>query len=256
MLMPERFEIITRLVNEKGTATVEELAEALDVSRATIRRDLAHLDADKVILRTHGGAIKYDKSLTKEVPIYLRIHMQKAEKEQVADAAVDMISEGDTIFIGAGTTGRALSSKLDRFSHLTIVTNDIDVAKEISKTDNALMVLGGQLKSSSCTLLGFFTEEMLRELRVDTAFMAADAVDVENGFRDFNVDEISFKRLVLSVSARTIMMCDTSKFRKHAFVNICPFSAVSALITNEDADANSIALLREAGLQVILAPKK
>lgn len=256
MLMPERFETITRFINENGTATVEELAEALNVSKATIRRDLAQLDADKVILRTHGGAIKYDKSLTKEVPIYLRIHMQKAEKEQVADAAVALINEGDTIFIGAGTTGQALASKLDRFSHLTVVTNDIDVAKEVCATDNTLMVLGGQLKKSSCTLLGFFAEEMLRELRVDTAFMAADAVDAANGFRDFDVDEISFKRLVLSVSTKTVMMCDTSKFKKHAFVNICPFSAVSAMITNEDADAQAIALLRESGLHVILAPKR
>ena len=256
MLMPERFEKITKLINEKGTATVEELSEALNVSKATIRRDLAQLDADKVILRTHGGAIKYDKSLTKEVPIYLRIHMQKAEKEQVADAAAEMIHEGDTIFIGAGTTGRALASKLDRFSRLTVVTNDIDVAKEVAQTDNALLVLGGRLKDSSCTLLGFFTEGMLRELHIDTAFMAADAVDVENGFRDFDVDEISFKRLVLSVTERTIMMCDISKFKKRAFVNICPFSAVSAMITNEDADSASIDSLRETGLQVILAPKK
>jgi DeoR family transcriptional regulator of aga operon len=256
MLKPERYAKIVQLVNEAGAATVDELSEALNVSKATIRRDLIQLGEDKVILRTHGGAMKYDKTLTGEVPIYLRMHMQKEEKEQVAAEAAKLISEGSTIFICAGTTGRALAGKLTQFHHLTIVTNDIDVAKEISCTDNSLIVVGGQLKSSSSTLCGFFAEEMIKELRVDMAFMAADAVDLETGFMDFGIDEISIKRLLLSVSSRTIMMCDISKFEKPAFVNICPFSAVHSMVTNENTDPVTVAALRETGLQVILAPSK
>ena len=143
MLKPERYDKIVQLVNQNGTATVEELSAELGVSKATIRRDLIQLGEDKVILRTHGGAMKYDKTLTGEVPIYLRMHMQKEEKEQVAAEAAKLISEGSTIFICAGTTGRALAGKLTQFHHLTIVTNDIDVAKEISCTDNSLIVVAG-----------------------------------------------------------------------------------------------------------------
>jgi len=256
MLKPERYDKIVQLVNQQGTATVEELSAALGVSKATIRRDLIQLGEDKVILRTHGGAMKYDKTLTGEVPIYLRMHMQKEEKEQVAAEAARLITEGSTIFICAGTTGRALATKLSQFHHLTVVTNDIDVAKEISCTDNALIVVGGQLKSSSSTLYGFFAEEMIREMRMDMAFMASDAVDLEKGFMDFGIDEISIKRLVLSVASRTIMMCDISKFEKPAFVNICPFSAVHSMVTNENTNPASIEALRDAGLQVILAPAK
>ena len=79
MLKPERYDKIVQLVNQNGTATVEELSAELGVSKATIRRDLIQLGEDKVILRTHGGAMKYDKTLTGEVPIYLRMHMQKEE---------------------------------------------------------------------------------------------------------------------------------------------------------------------------------
>lgn len=256
MLKPERYDKILQLVNQKGTATVDELSAELNVSKATIRRDLIQLGEDKVILRTHGGAMKYDKSLTGEVPIYLRMHMQKEEKEQVAAEAARLISEGSTIFICAGTTGRALASKLSQFHHLTVVTNDIDVAKEVSCSDNSLIVVGGQLKSSSSTLYGFFAEEMLKELRVDLAFMAADAVDMETGFMDFGIDEISIKRLVLTIATRSIMMCDISKFEKPAFVNICNFSSVYAMVTNENTDPDKVAELREIGLQVILAPDK
>ena len=131
MLKPERYEKIVQMVNQRGSATVEELAAELNVSKATIRRDLLHLGEDRMLQRTHGGATKYDKTLTAEVPIYLRIHMQKEEKERVAAQAVRLIQEGATIYIGAGTTGRALAAQLGRFHDLTVVTNDIDVAKEV-----------------------------------------------------------------------------------------------------------------------------
>ena len=255
MLKPERYDKIVQLVNQNGIATVEELSAELNVSKATIRRDLVQLGEDKVLLRTHGGAMKYDRALTSEVPLYLRMHMQKEEKEQVAAEAAKLITEGSTIYICAGTTGRALASKLSQFRHLTVVTNDIDVAKEVSCTDNSLIVVGGQLKSSSSTLYGFFAEEMLKELFVDIAFMAADAVNMEKGFMDFGIDEISIKRLILSIASRRVMMCDVSKFEKPAFVNVCPFSAVDAIVTNENTSPEKITVLRESGLEVLLAPQ-
>ncbi len=254
MLKPERYEKIAQFVNQNGIASVEELSDALNVSKATIRRDLVQLGADKVLLRTHGGAMKYDRPLNAEVPIYLRMHMQKEEKEQVAAAAAKQISEGSTIYINAGTTGRALASRLSQFRQLTVVTNDIDIAKEISLTENALIVAGGQLKSSSSTLYGLFAEETLKLLTVDIAFMTADAVSLEKGFMDYGVDEVSIKRLVLSNANRRIMMCDISKFEKSALVNVCPFSAVDAIITNEATPSDTIAALREHGLEVLLAP--
>ena len=253
MLKPERYEKIVQMVNQRGSATVEELAAELNVSKATIRRDLLHLGEDRMLQRTHGGATKYDKTLTAEVPIYLRIHMQKEEKERVAAQAVRLIQEGATIYIGAGTTGRALAAQLGRFHDLTVVTNDIDVAKEVSCTDNALIVIGGQLKRSSSTLYGFFSELMLKEFRVETAFMVVDAVDVEKGFMDFGIDEVSLKRLVLSSARHCVMMCDITKFEKSALVTVCPLGAVQTIITNAETDPVKVECLRESGLDVILA---
>lgn len=255
MLKPERYDRIVQIVNQNGIATVEELADELNVSKATIRRDLVQLGENKVLLRTHGGAMKYDRARTDEVPIYLRMHMQKEEKEQVAAALIDLIQEGATIYIGAGTTGRALASKLSIFHHLTVVTNDIDVAKEVSVTDNSLIVVGGQLKRSSSTLYGFFSEEMLKQLCVDVAFMTTDAVNMEKGFMDFGVDEVSIKRLVMQTASRRVMMCDISKFDRHALVNVFHFSEIDMIVTNENTDPEKVAALREAGLEVLLAPR-
>lgn len=254
MLKPERYAKIVQLVNEAGAATVDELSEALNVSKATIRRDLLQLEEDRAILRTHGGAMKCSHFLTSEVPIYLRINMQKEEKALVGAAAAQLIEEGSTIYISAGTTGRMLATNLHGFHHLTVVTNDIEIAREVAATENDLVVIGGSLKGSSSTLYGFFSEQMLQQLHLDVAFMAADAVDVQKGFMDFRPDEIGIKRIALSSSAKSIMMCDASKFDKPAFVNICPFSSVYAVITNENTAPEKVAALRESGVQVILAP--
>ena len=254
MLKPERYAKIVQIVNERGSATVEELSEALDASKATIRRDLLKLEEDHAILRTHGGAMKCSHFLTTEVPIYLRINMQKEEKELVGAAASHLVEEGSTIYISAGTTGRMLASNLHRFHHLTVVTNDIEIAREIAATDNDLLVIGGHLKGSSSTLYGFFSEQMLQQLHFDIAFMAADAVDMQKGFMDFNTDEIGIKRLALASAAKSVMMCDACKFNQPAFVNICPFSSVYAVVTNESTAPEDIAVLQSSGVNVILAP--
>lgn len=254
MLKPERYAKIVQIVNERGSATVEELSGALNTSKATIRRDLLQLEADHAILRTHGGAMKCSHFLTSEIPVYLRINMQKEEKVLVGAAAARLIEEGSTIYISAGTTGRMLASNLHRFQHLTVVTNDIEIAREIAATENDLVVIGGSLKGSSSTLYGFFAEQMLQQLHLDIAFMTADAVDIKKGFMDFSTDEIGVKRIALESSARSIMMCDASKFEKPAFMNVCSFSAVYAVITNENTAPDKLEFLRQVGVKVILAP--
>ena len=125
MLKLERHQRIIAYINEHSAATVDELAAATQASPATIRRDLISLDRDKALLRTHGGAVMYRQPAQEDLPLTIRQQMQQAEKEQVAETAVGLIQEGSTIYVGAGTTGQALASKLNRFHGLTVLTNDI-----------------------------------------------------------------------------------------------------------------------------------
>lgn len=251
MLKPERFDKIVRMVSDRGIVTVDELCEELDVSKATIRRDLLELDEAKMLARAHGGATSVSKSMTEEVPINLRSHMRRVEKERIAAAAVDFIKEGETIYIGAGTTAFALSQHLNDFRRLTIVTNDTEVASVVAKTSNSLIVTGGELKKSSFTLLGLFAESVLSELHVDKAFMAVDAVDLENGFMDFGIDEVNVKRIVIKNSKKTIIMCDSSKFKVSAFISICPLSGADVVITNTDLDPMLVQRAEAEGIKVI-----
>jgi len=253
MLKNQRQDQILKLVLEKGSMTVEDLMKSMNVSAATVRRDLTYLDRSKLLLRTHGGAVRLEQNIADEVPITKRTHLQEIEKQQIASRCLQEIREGSIIYIGAGTTGRSLASMLGIFDHLTVVTNDIHVACEVCDTKNALIVAGGQLKPESSTLYGFFTTQMLQEFRIDDAFMSVDAIDTEKGFMDFGIDEVGIKRLVIKNSSRTVMMCDSSKFGRRAFIEVCGFEDVNCIVTDRKIDENQMRKVRDNGLNLILA---
>lgn len=251
MLKAERYQAIVDYVNENGAASVEELAKLTQVSMATVRRDLIQLAQNKVLLRTHGGAVTYRQDAAEELPIEVRSQMNRESKDQVAEAAVSLIHEDTTIYIGAGSTGRALAAKLGAFHRLTVLTNDLDVAREVAATDNTLIVAGGQLKKGSWTLYGYFTEQMLQELQVDQAFMIVDAIDLNSGFMDYSVDEVTLKRLVIHNAKHCYMLCNAEKFDITAFVNVCALDAVEGVVTNAELEPSVLNALRDTGLQVI-----
>ncbi len=237
MIKQKRYEKILEIVEEMHVVSIEDFCDRLGVSKATVRRDLIYLDENKQLKRTHGGAISLVKPAIEDVPISLRHRMCKPEKERIAQAALDMIRDGSTIYIGVGTTMRELASRLDAFSKLTVLTNDIGVAYEISqRTTNDLIVAGGMLKKTTASLVGSFAENTLRDLYVEIAFMSADSVKPKTGFMDYSIDEVAIKRLMIQNSRKCVMLCDQSKFRNNAFMSICPLSGVDLTITDGELE--------------------
>ncbi len=253
MIKQKRYEKILEIVNELSVVSIDEFCSRLDVSKATIRRDLIYLDESKQLKRTHGGAVSLVKPALEDVPISLRHRMFKEEKETIAQAALEMIRDGSTIYVGAGTTMRELAIRLDAFTKLTVLTNDIGVAYEISqRTSNDLLVAGGVLKKPTASLVGSFTENTLRDLYVDIAFMSSDSVKVKSGFMDYNIDEVAIKRLMIANSRKCVMLCDQSKFHNNAFMSICPISAVDLTIINGELDPELEQKLLDEGMTLRL----
>jgi len=249
LIKQKRYEKIIDLVNEMHVVSIDDFCSRLGVSKATVRRDLIYLDESKLLKRTHGGAVSLVKPAIEDVPITMRHRMFKAEKEQIAQAALEMIRDGITIYVGAGTTTRELASRLDAFSHLTVLTNDIGVAYEISQhTSNDLILAGGVLKKSTATLIGSFTENILRDLFVEVAFMSADSIKPQAGFMDYNTDEVGIKRLMIANSRKSVMLCDQSKFQNNAFMSICPLSSIDLTITNGGLDPTLEQRLLDEGM--------
>ncbi len=233
MIKQKRYEKILEIVEELHVVSIDDFCSKLGVSKATIRRDLIYLDENNQLKRTHGGALSLIKPAIEDVPISVRHRMSKPEKERIALAALNMIRDGSTIYIGVGSTMRELAMRLDAFSKLTVVTNDIGVAYEISqRTSNDLILAGGMLKKTTASLVGSFTENTLRDLHVETAFMSADSVRPGAGFMDYSMDEVAIKRLMINNSRTCVMLCDQSKFRTNAFMTICPLARVDLTITD------------------------
>lgn len=249
MIKQKRYEKILEIVEEMHVVSIDDFCSKLGVSKATIRRDLIYLDENNQLKRTHGGALSLVKPAIEDVPISLRHRMCKPEKERIAQAALEMIRDGSTIYIGVGTTMRELASRLDAFTKLTVLTNDIGVAYEISqRTSNDLILAGGILKKTTASLVGSFTENTLRDLFVETAFMSADSVKPKAGFMDYSIDEVAIKRLMMNNARKCVMLCDQSKFHNNAFMSICPLSRVDLTITDGELEPELESKLLNEGM--------
>ena len=254
MIKQKRYEMIMELVDKMRIVPIDDFCEKLGVSRATVRRDLIYMDEANMLKRTHGGAVSLVRQALEDMPVSMRQRMYKEEKGRIADVAAGMIRDGSTIFIGSGTTLRELALRLRDFRKLTVLTNDIDVAYDISqRTSNDLIVAGGILKQPTATLIGSITEDILRDLHVETAFLSADSAKPKTGFMDKNINEVMIKRLVIKNSTKSVMLCDQSKFSANAFATICPFSGVDLTITNGEMDPKLEHELQEEGMTLQFA---
>ncbi len=254
MLKVERQNKIVELANKHAIATVEELSNALCASKATIRRDLEELHHKGLLIRTFGGAVKVDSKLLapkEELHIDVRSQLNRPEKESIARMAVTLIHEGASLFIAPGTTSQCLAKQLGCFQNLTVLTNDIDVAKEVSKTSNTLLMTGGKLKENSSTLCGFYTELVMQRINVDFAFISVDAVDIDVGFMDVGVDEISIKHMALANSKVHIMLCDSKKFSISALAHICDLSDADILVTDNGIPQEIVSRFHEINVKVV-----
>jgi DeoR/GlpR family transcriptional regulator of sugar metabolism len=159
------------MIDERGVVSVRELSAHFSVSEATIRRDLEQLDSLGWVKRDHGGAVRADAQRA-EPPVLQRIAVQAGEKERIGQLAASLIKDGETIFIGSGTTTLAVARNLEGVEHLTVITNALNIANQLlHRTGISLIVIGGQVRDSEFSLIGPLTEQALKDLRADRVFL-------------------------------------------------------------------------------------
>ena len=253
MIPAKRQEAILAYVNEKGIAVMPELIALTGASRSSVRRDIEEMHSAGLLVRTHGGAKRMEHEQADDIPLTVRQHTRAKEKREIANAALELIQPGDTLYLNAGTTTLALASLLGAFSDLTIITYDLMVALEVAKTSNRLIVAGGELRQGSVTLADTFTLSMMAQFYVQKAFISADAVDIDHGYMDYNPYEIAIKRRMIENAGQPIMLLDSSKFDAHAFANICPLSDVPHIISDSTLSVETVERFTQKGITVTLA---
>lgn len=254
MLKGERLYKIVDYINEKRTVTINEICDYMQVSKPTVNRDLKILEEEKLITRTHGGAMSLTKG-TRFEPIYIvkekeRVH----EKDTIATFALDFIKHGETIYIDSGTTTLALAKKMVDMSNITVITNDIKIAYTLcSSNDIELVVLGGQQRKGVYSLLGPFAENTLKILNIDKAFLGADAIDIAKGITNSNIDESNLKKSIIDMSNEVIVLTDSSKFGNVAFVKVCDINEINTIITDSNITEEKLIKYQKEGICLHIA---
>ena len=251
-MKPVRQAQITSLLDEQGALTVADLGRRLEVSEATIRRDLDSLAVDGLVIRTHGGAISA-ASLGREPPLLERHTVMSHEKAAIAARAAQMVIPGDTIFLGTGTTVALMAPLVASLENLTVISNSLPVIDALSNARGVdLIVIGGAFRRSELSMVGLAAVEAIRGYRADRVFMGMRAIDVKHGFTGDAIDEAITDRAVLEIGKQSIVLTDHSKFGLVSTVFLAPLDFVDLVITDSGIDHDTAAAAADAGMHLVI----
>jgi DeoR family transcriptional regulator of aga operon len=230
---------------------VSGLAKELGASPATIRRDLATLERQRLLERTHGGAVAH--AVSYELPLRYKGVRFAEEKRRIAAAAADRVTEGMAVGLTGGTTATEVARALAGRPRLTIVTNALNIASELGVRPNIkLIVTGGLARSQTFELSGPIAEASLAGLTLDIAFVGVDGVDAKAGCTTHEEVEAHTNQVMIQHAQRAVLVADSSKIGKVTFARICEASAVDELITDTGADPAAVKALSDSGVHVSL----
>lgn len=255
MFAAERRQLILELVRDQGAVAVRELTASVRASEVTVRRDLRYLESVGLLSRRHGGAVAAGPSGTAYEPTYAEKTKQAAEeKAAIAAAAVELVSDGDAVALGAGTTTQALARRLAGFSELTVVTNSLLVAQVLARYRHIEVVLaGGALRGSILATVGPSAEQMLAAMRVTTAFISGNGLTAARGLSTPNMSVASMDRALVGTADRVAVLADHTKIGTDSVVRTVPAEQIDHLYTDAAADPGELARFRELGVRVHLA---
>jgi len=238
---------------EQGEVSVAELSRAAGVSEMTIRRDFEQLERERLLKRVHGGAISL-VSRGYEPPYALRDGRGEDAKARIGSLAATIVSENETIVIDVGTTTLALAERLTDATGLTVLTPSLRAAQALSvNADLRVIVTGGIVRPGELSLIGDLAERAFRELHCDTVFLGAGGVDATAGVTEFNLEDTRVKRAALESARRCVVLADATKLGKVALASVCPLERVDVLVTDGSASAETLASIRERGVEVLIA---
>jgi DeoR/GlpR family transcriptional regulator of sugar metabolism len=253
VLAEQRRDQVLAAVRDNNAVQTAMLAARFGVSEVTIRRDLDELAERGLIHRVRGGALR-PGALRYEPPFDQSRTEHAEEKRRVGGRAAGLVQPGDTVIIDIGTTALELARSLHGRDGLTVVTNNLAAYEELIGDDSVdILLLGGMVRRNYRSLVGFLTEESLRGIRADLAFIGISGISDELTLLDTTLEEIPAKRAMIAASNRVVLLAGGSKFRGSGLGRVANIESVHVLITTEDAPAERLEAVKERGIEVIIA---
>ncbi|MFG2825737.1 DeoR/GlpR family DNA-binding transcription regulator [Kitasatospora sp. NPDC048365] len=255
----ERWTRLLAVLGERGSIDVTEAAQLLEVSTATVRRDLDELARQQLLTRTRGGAVLGGAAY--DLPLRYKTARQAGEKQRIAEAAARLVPPGAVIGINGGTTtsevARELTVRTDLAEYideigLTVVTNAVNIAAELAVRPYVKTVMtGGVARATSFELTGPLAPLVLRELSLDFTFLGVNAVDPVGGAFAHDEGEAEVNRALAERAERVIVVADSTKLGHRALAQVCAVERISTLVTDKDAPDELVEQFVAEGVEVI-----
>jgi len=249
----ERQNRILEWINQRDRITIGEVCEHYSVSEATARRDLETLAARGKVQRVHGGAIAIDKA-PPEMPMLERQRNQAEEKQRIGVKGAGWINDGETIFLGSGTTVLEVARHLKERQNLTVITNSLPVVNILSENPKiTLICVGGLLRPSEFSFIGHMAEQALSEIRVDKVFIGVRAISIKEGLTNDYLPETLTDRAILNIGRENIVVADHTKFGRTSTVLLVPISQIQTIITGTETSEVLLQEVTKYNIKVIIA---
>lgn len=249
MLKAERKEAILKEVELHNRILLADLAETLDVSIDTARRDVKELDADGKLRKVHGGAVSlgFNSLVARNTNVYAL-----DEKIAIAEKAVSLVREGQVIFIDGGTTCLEFARLLPVELSLICFTFSIPVAHVLMGKPNVETIfIGGKIDTEAQITIGLETARQFEDIQVDYSFIGTGYVDPVRGLTEFSWDVVQMKKAVIAASKKPVLLCISQKLNSHHRFKTCDLSAIHTMITELEPEHNRLNIFRESGIHVL-----
>jgi DeoR/GlpR family transcriptional regulator of sugar metabolism len=233
MNIDERRTYIISLVETGKSVDIKELAEELNVSEMTIRRDLTSLEKTGVVRRFFGGAVS-TRGRSYEPPLLLRNTLASKAKTAIGKRASEMIIEGDCVALDVGSTTFEIARNLTGRNNLTVITPSLFIANLLVSEPGIRVILpGGILRHGEASIVGDLAQTAFKGLFVDKLFLGVGGIDAQAGLTEYNWDDTLVKKAMIHSAKQVIAVVDSSKFERVAFVQIGNFNDIHHLVTDE-----------------------
>jgi DeoR/GlpR family transcriptional regulator of sugar metabolism len=244
-----RHRMILQSLRQHSPVLVAELADALECSEMTVRRDLESLERSGGLRRVHGGAVSVFLS-AEETPYGIRALERSDAKATIGAAAANLLADGETIILDGGTTAMEVARAI-RSRRLTVMPLALRPIFELHECpDIKLLLPGGEIRPSELSFTGSLAESSLSQLRFDTCVLSPCGVDAQAGITTHLLAETAVKRTATRASQRVIVVADSSKFGRVAFGHVCDLDEIDIVLTDAGVDQQQVEKLQTMGVDI------
>ena len=251
-LFPEERRVeILKLINRDGRVAVTDLSQLFGVSEVTIRTDLQVLSEQSMLLRTHGGAVIYNR--VPDLSLTLRRQQQVTEKDRIGAASAALVNNGDAIFLDTSSTALALAQHLKQQRDITVLTNSLAISQYFLDVPGVTVVMpGGIMQRDTVSLIGTEGLDFLSRFNIQKGFFGAHGINIPEGLTDVSAAEAEVKRQIIATCREVIAILDGTKWGRVGLASFARLEDLHCIITDTQAPVAQVDQVRALGIHVML----